>query len=853
MPKRKRKAKLSKKRAARTRVSRPSRSTFFSKTRKSTAGNQDRGANRFSRSFQRVRFHQTTNFHHVHLHALAKSLPSLAAVATSLLVLSEPGPKGRKYYLSTPKLLHEALERKPERRPLTSARRLLRIRIAIRRAGIRLPILSMEKNSSGLDLASRETIQRQALLLQVRRGKPVKLVVTNPQGLGAQISSRLDEQASSKLQEALVGAFAAEATVAGTSVGGSLVVVPAEVAEEVRRGKPSAEPARPWGAGAGRKSHSAPPPRTWGGAPDAPAPKAPTERPLGWTSAKPPEHGPDFVREMAPGKEGRESTLLHDVEAGLAVSAGATEPDLTLPVYPNIEVEGRHPVQGDRININVSLEFEQSKITVGFADTPQDTKLHVFDVHLLLGGTSQWKQLEFQRPGGTIKKAEFSQIETPALDGSELEIAGHRYIEVYVNFYLESRWCGEAVQRIEVRPNATSPKAGKIPDPEAPAWRAGLNVKPGTEPPDLLVRIQKTHLGEYEWNLISPWKTFPRGTPKLQMQTPDPYQFVRDHFETFTGNKLNDDDIDALNGYCDFIYQLAPQGFRNAYEDLQKEVAESKGQKKFETIQFVSSEPYIPWELMRMPEIAGENPMPVEILCIRHSVGRWMADSSSRLQNELQVNTIAVSASDYKKQNAANLPPLEWAALELKLLTDKPYNAKEIPLRLPELKDFLRHGVAELVHFSCHGKTEALAADKATLVTEDDEVGLRATTVASKESANGLGASHPLVFLNACQAAAAGNVVGMVFGWPQAFLQMGATACVAPLWKVMDSSARDIAEKFYRATLIGNEGKKVETLGEALREIRSQWKTKKSLTYLGYVLYGDPTTLLSRKTPAQVI
>jgi CHAT domain-containing protein len=97
--------------------------------------------------------------------------------------------------------------------------------------------------------------------------------------------------------------------------------------------------------------------------------------------------------------------------------------------------------------------------------------------------------------------------------------------------------------------------------------------------------------------------------------------------------------------------------------------------------------------------------------------------------------------------------------------------------------------------------------------------------------------------LNACQIGAAGELLGFVFGWPQAFLRMGATACIAPLWSVIDESAKDIATEFY-GSVLKRSGEKPMALGEALRSIRSRWKEKKSLTYLGYVLYGDPTAAL---------
>jgi hypothetical protein len=63
---------------------------------------------------------------------------------------------------------------------------------------------------------------------------------------------------------------------------------------------------------------------------------------------------------------------------------------------------------------------------------------------------------------------------------------------------------------------------------------------------------------------------------------------------------------------------------------------------------------------------------------------------------------------------------------------------------------------------------------------------------------------------------------------------------------VIDESAKDAAADFYELVLKGNKesGGKPVALGEALRTIRSKWKDKKSLTYLGYILYGDPTATL---------
>jgi hypothetical protein len=522
-----------------------------------------------------------------------------------------------------------------------------------------------------------------------------------------------------------------------------------------------------------------------------------------------------------------------------------------LPVYPEIEIANPHPVQGSEIDIAVSLNLRPSEVTKGAATAPADLAEHVFDVHLLLGKFSAWKTLKFRRPAGTTEMAHFKKVQVPELD-SEFGIPSNAFFEVCVNFYLENRWCGEAVRRIEVLAGVDSPKLAIITTPEAPPWRRDLHVTPGTEPADLLIRINKgVGTFEFEWSLYSPFMNFQKNPRKMRISLDDPpYAFVKEKFEIFAGADLDDQQIKKLNARCDLIFQAAPQGFREAYRELALAAAKPDSRISFDTIQIVSDDPFIPWELMRVSDPSDNPAFRPEILCVKHNVGRWIASDSTELGNRVAVETIAVSVSDYMSQNVANLPPLPWAAKERDFLVARPYNATDIPLQLPKLTDFLENRSAEILHFSCHGSTDVLAPDLATLSTEDDETGLQASFVSTPEVRAGLGKHHPVIFLNACQAAKSGSVLGMVFGWPQAFLRMGATACVAPLWKVVDERAKDIAETFYQTVLTEQDGQKPLTLGEALRRLRAQWKDKRSLTYLGYVLYGDPTTRLTRKNAA---
>jgi hypothetical protein len=529
-------------------------------------------------------------------------------------------------------------------------------------------------------------------------------------------------------------------------------------------------------------------------------------------------------------------------------SGGSTQPNL--PVYAEIWVSNEHAVQGSLFNVEVSLNFKTSTTVSTPIDAPHDTKEHIFDVHLILGSFSAWGKLAFQRPTGTIQKAIFKDVKAPTLTGNEEEIDGHPVADIQVNFYLDNRWCGEAQKRIEILPGEGTGKLAVVVTPEAPPWRRDLCVTPGTKPPDLLIRITKIGPFDYEWSLFSPFMVFPKGDnkgPNKMTMTLElsPYNFVKKKFEVFVAAQLTDLQIEDLLATCQVIFETAPEGFRRAYRRLAA-VAAQDAKISFNTIQIVSDEPFIPWELMRVWDTATPPAFRAELLCVRHSVGRWIASDSAQLGNRLVVEKIAVSASDYKG-NPFHLAELPWALIERTFLVGLPYQAQVVPLQLAKLTDFLHSGSAELVHFSCHGSMDVQVPDEATLNVEDDEKGLRAAWVSADETRNGLGVHRPLVFLNACQAAGAGNFLGMVFGWPQAFLRMGATACVAPLWKVVDERAKDIAESFYQAVLVQKSAGQPVQLGEALRQLRSQWRTKKSLTHLGYVLYGDPTTVLSWK------
>jgi CHAT domain-containing protein len=150
--------------------------------------------------------------------------------------------------------------------------------------------------------------------------------------------------------------------------------------------------------------------------------------------------------------------------------------------------------------------------------------------------------------------------------------------------------------------------------------------------------------------------------------------------------------------------------------------------------------------------------------------------------------------------------------------------------------DFLKNGRVQAIHFACHGQMSVAAPDTSQLILEDTPNNLRPTAVNRTEVRRGLGREHPLVFLNACEVGGVAASLSLVAGFPAAFLNAGAAAVVSPLWVVNDERAKEISEFFYNAAL----ARPSRTLGDVMREIRARWREGRHLTYLAYVLYGDP-------------
>jgi hypothetical protein len=576
--------------------------------------------------------------------------------------------------------------------------------------------------------------------------------------------------------------------------------------------------------------------RVWNGT--APSPGPPGE-PLQ-------EYASPTVADAAPA--GALSPASSEVELSSDVTLLPTlrfKPSSFKQAFPWIVPTTEHVIQRANFDVEVSLRLTPEAGVEGSATLPFVERTFDIDVHLLLDDQSCWQTLKFSWAQETVSAAKFVGLTAPNFQGTA---ATPDFRTIRVNFYLDHRWCGEGLKNIEILSHAGMREAEVIPTPPTPEWRRYLNVTSESSiPPDLLVRIQEKSFGKYQWSFHSPHKN-------LQGIAPDECgmelkrgaeSYVKSNFEPLAKIKLNDLTAARLEGTCKQIYEVTPPAFKEVYWDLYH--ASQKDPKiKLDTIQFVSDEPYVPWEIMRVEDDLRAPQVEGDILSVRHSVGRWLASESFQMRPNIPLQNIAIFASDYSTVDTVETK-LKWAEQEAQDLAtycanrQKP-KATRCKLISKDVLEFLKTGKAQVLHFSCHGRMDQQAPNASALIMEDDPVNFvpPVVTIAAIQK-RGVGSQHPLVFLNACQLGGTGAELSFVTGWPQAFLCMGAAAVIAPLWSVGDESARAVAEEFYKVVVNDSP----ISLGAALQKIRAQFQQNEYITCLAYLLYGDPNAIIS--------
>ncbi len=166
-----------------------------------------------------------------------------------------------------------------------------------------------------------------------------------------------------------------------------------------------------------------------------------------------------------------------------------------------------------------------------------------------------------------------------------------------------------------------------------------------------------------------------------------------------------------------------------------------------------------------------------------------------------------------------------------------------------DMRGWLRSGRYDVIHFCGHAHFNRNEPERSHWLLSDGPL-------AAEQIANTLDHcdSPPwLVYVNACEGGMerdqAAGFLQSVTGLASAFLNRGVTAYLAPLWKIDDAAALELARAFYQSLVLDR-----TTVGEALRLARRQVRQAHpgSPTWAGMTLYGDSTATVMQRVGALI-
>ncbi len=256
----------------------------------------------------------------------------------------------------------------------------------------------------------------------------------------------------------------------------------------------------------------------------------------------------------------------------------------------------------------------------------------------------------------------------------------------------------------------------------------------------------------------------------------------------------------------------------------------------------LSSEPFIPWELVHLKEPGA--PLPDESRFLAETgLVRWLYTRDNAYPPQTlhaRPGKVRVIRPDYAEPDLR----LVQTGAEAEFLRAE-LGAELVPAQEREVRALLRSGDFDILHFAGHGLADGGDIANAKVLLEGrSEYGayvrtaLSATTVDQQARLAHADGSKPLVVFNACQTGRAGAQMSSLGGFAQAFLDRGAGAFISSMWSVGDYPAGVFVETLYRELLRG------QPVSAAASAARRQARLNGDGTWLSYAVYAHPRARL---------
>lgn len=417
--------------------------------------------------------------------------------------------------------------------------------------------------------------------------------------------------------------------------------------------------------------------------------------------------------------------------------------------------------------------------------------------------------------------------------------------------------CGRAWREISLLP-----AKGAVPQPKSPDQGSSSIRAPSDVPtPDLTVSITEGEEdGQFVWTFASPHPiAIPEASQVVtRLDNHNARSFANHVMQGIPANDQTRRLTATVLGAGRMISDEMPAEFWSLLAEVWR-IARNRG--RTPSLLLLSTDPYVPWELASLEEDYLEpelqDPVRPPVLGAQLSVGRWLPPRRRSPRGGewpvqppnavLEVSRMGLMIGDYLANSG--LRDLPEAKAEGDTLAQR-YRAVRMKVEDADVSRLLDNRITEdghsvaiqAVHLAAHGQRDMHNEQYNGIVLNDGYGRLDAMTARGNRIGK---ASHPFIFLNACEVGTAGQSLGYYGGLAASFLCEGFTAFIAPLWAVNDTVARQIAEEFYLVAI--NQSRPI---GDALRDLRSRFDMNQdtpAATYLAYIYYGHPQLRLQDK------
>jgi len=334
------------------------------------------------------------------------------------------------------------------------------------------------------------------------------------------------------------------------------------------------------------------------------------------------------------------------------------------------------------------------------------------------------------------------------------------------------------------------------------------------------------------------WYDYELVLPNLKTRIWKPY--TSESFKSNISQYINDLYLEIENMYRDagnnrkeFQNKLREHGavlFSELFpKDMRQDIWDN--QKDIKAIQVISTEPFIPWELLLVTDpddkkgLTGKEKFLGEL-----GLTRWLLGTFPSRDLSIKKGKAKYVIPSYSDPGII----LDAAKKEEAYLREE-FSAVLVPANLNSIRSILKPGKFDLLHFCCHGRAETsnITNSKLLLQHGNQESSLTQSTINTGPYFAGKN-EQPIVVLNACQVGRLGSKITSYGGFASAFLNRGAGVFVGSHWSIADNAAYTFIAAFYDSLQAGDQ------LSVATIKARKAASRMNDATWLSYVVYGDP-------------